>query len=135
MISLLVDWLTSQLINQPTNQLFPIFTIMHSSRNIQKCISILLIVILMQKVEGGLLLHNWLHAQSKDYIESSSPNIHSHSSSCSCIDDFNLPFTSSESTELVKIFPALPDFFSAQDHSIQLPLITFFSLRAPPAIS
>jgi hypothetical protein len=106
---------------------------MYFNRHIAKCTSIVLIVILMQKVGGGLFLHNWLHEQSKNNSQTTSPAVSQHSLNCSCIDDFNLPFTGAEEPVIEKQTPRTTEFFSVYHSSASVPLILFFSLRAPPA--
>jgi hypothetical protein len=86
----------------------------------------------MQKTGGGLYLHNWLHAQNNRSVNADRPNIGQDSVNCTCLDDFNIPF--SESPEAIIQIPATKqiEFVAAAIPSIPIAPHYFHSLRGPP---
>ncbi len=107
-------------------------TAMRANRYIIKGISILLIVLLMQKTGGGLYLHNWLHAKNTRTASSDHVIIKQESTSCSCIDEFYLPFAEAPQTLTSAVVVPKTGFFAAITASIPTVSKTFQSLRAPP---
>src|ERR1043165_5132018 len=104
---------------------------MRYKQSIAKVLSIVMMIVLTQKIAGGLYLHNWLHESKQlSFLSHNTNNV--SQANCSCIDDFYAPFTepvilSAESPLLAQI-----DFFAVQE--LALPVVTkhFHSLRAPP---
>lgn len=101
---------------------------------IKKIISVLLLLILIQKMGGGLYLHNYFHVTGNIELSDKTELNASHVNySCNCIDDFYLPFTG-PSAELVLLVPVSHVSFAStyiQSHSVSA--LFFNSLRAPPA--
>jgi len=103
------------------------------AEKIKKLISIVLLVILIQKMGGGLYLHNYFHAPAKSepapvaHVQFSGLNYN-----CNCLDDFYLPFT--EPANETMSFVAVPH--QSFNSSYVQPTSTFYrifnSLRAPP---
>ena len=104
---------------------------MKYKRLILKVTSILLIILLTQKMVGGLYLHNWLHGSGN--IAFHLPGEKAISPyNCSCIDDFNIPFT-----EPATVYIDIPSRIHNAIYAIpeiSLPVVTRFyhSLRGPP---
>lgn len=98
---------------------------------ILKLASILLIVVLTQKMVGGLYLHNWLHGSKSISLHSPDEKVVAQYN-CSCIDDFYVPFT--PATPIVVETPSRVQavFFVSPD--VSLPIVTkfFHALRGPP---
>src|SRR5258706_8799189 len=109
---------------------------MRSNRYITKGISVLLIVILMQKTCGGLYLHNWLHSQNNPSKSSAShlPDIATDPGKCACIDDFYLPFTETPEQFIQPIPVIETGFVSVFKFSIPFEVKIFLSLRGPPSV-
>jgi hypothetical protein len=86
----------------------------------------------MQKTGGGLYLHNWLHNQNDHSVNTDLPAIGQNGLSCTCLDDFNIPF--SESPEIVIQIPVVVqiEFTVASIPSILISPKFFPSLRGPP---
>ena len=104
---------------------------MRYKRSILQLVSILLIILLTQKMIGGLYLHNWLHSSRSSSHHPPQEKIISQYN-CSCIDDFNIPF-SEPAVVLLEAPPAAHFvFFTATE--ISLPVVSkfFHSLRGPP---
>jgi hypothetical protein len=99
---------------------------------IKKLISILLLLILSQKMGAGLYLHNLFH--TKDYKHSSTlPNNKSVKFACNCIDDFTTLFAETEILELSHVTPFYFDHNSIYKWPISASFHFFNSLRAPPS--
>jgi hypothetical protein len=99
---------------------------------ILKVTSLLLIILLTQKMVGGLYLHNWLHG-SKNSTFHSKGELSIAPFNCSCIDDFNIPFT-----EPATVYVDIPSRIHTSIYTIpeiSLPVVTrlYPSLRGPPA--
>jgi hypothetical protein len=108
---------------------------MNFKRQIAKCSSVLLIVILMLKVGGGLYLHNWLHAQNAASASSGLPALGNATSHCTCIDDFYIPFTEAPE-QIVQAPAAIRTAFIAPPKFL-IPFFPkfFHSLRGPPSFT
>ena len=87
----------------------------------------------MQKTGGGLYLHNWLHAPNGRLANSGLPAIGQDALSCTCLDDFYIPF--SETPEQVVQIPATIqiEFVTVPILSIPFAQKFFHSLRGPPS--
>ncbi|HSU29235.1 MAG TPA: hypothetical protein VLJ68_12700 [Chitinophagaceae bacterium] len=104
---------------------------MRPNKKISNCISLLLILLLFQKMGAGLCFHNVFHIQNKvPFSNHLQVGVHSVNN-CNCIDDFCAPFQASEpplqqslslQIELVSLFHSS---FSLFPH-------LFHSLRGPP---
>ena len=103
---------------------------------IKKLISILLLLVLIQKMGGGLYFHNYFHAIGNIELSDKAQVNASHVNySCNCIDDFYLPFTE-PAAEPILFHPVSYRSFNStyiQPHSVSERF--FNSLRAPPASS
>src|SRR5258705_13645897 len=108
---------------------------MRSNRYITKGLSVLLIIVLVQKTIGGLYLHNWLHAQnnSSGSLASHSPAIIAHTGNCTCIDDFYIPFTETPQQFIQPIPVIETGFVAVLQFSIPFTVKFFHSLRGPPS--
>ncbi len=90
----------------------------------------------MQKTIGALYLHNSLHSQKDPFHSSAShlPVIITDPGSCTCIDDFCVPFT----TTLLQVDEPLPvietEFIAALESSTSFAVKVFHSLRGPPSV-
>ena len=108
---------------------------MRSNRYITKGISILLIVILLQKTSGGLYLHNWLHSQPNTSRNTASdlPVIIPDPGTCTCIEDFYIPFTETAEQVIQPIPVVETGFVAVLQFSFPFELKFFHSLRGPPS--
>jgi hypothetical protein len=101
---------------------------------ILRCSAFFLLVIFSQKAGTGLLLHNLLHAkQATEHSTTPSTGKQEIGLACNCIDDFLMPF---ESTEVpVVSSPVLqhesPVAFVAVNIPFRDPVLS--SLRGPPS--
>lgn len=111
---------------------------MKARRLILQCASFLLLLVFSQKMGAGFFLHNLLHSQDADQPfqspKQNDANNKSISFACNCIDDFLIPFQTSE--EIVIPQPILthtqsPVHFSA---GIVLGASVTADLRGPPAL-
>jgi hypothetical protein len=95
----------------------------------------LLIVILLQKTSGGLYLHNWLHSQTNASPNTAPglPVIIPDRGSCTCIDDFYIPFTETAEQAIQPIPVIETGFVAVLQFSFPSGLKIFHSLRGPPA--
>ncbi|HMJ46652.1 MAG TPA: hypothetical protein VK498_04950 [Ferruginibacter sp.] len=105
---------------------------MRANRNIRKGISMLLILVFMQKAGGGLFLHNFLHFQKIEPVSDVTTSLKHTISSCSCIEDFYVPFT--ETPQQTVHSPCRIHFEFVTPHSALIPFSAkfFHSLRGPP---
>ncbi|NOT52107.1 MAG: hypothetical protein HOP10_12615 [Chitinophagaceae bacterium] len=107
---------------------------MRCNRYISKSISLLLIVLIMQKTGGSLFLHNWTHTQNNTCGSHGLPAIAEELISCACIDDFYTPFVESPE-QLIQLLPAIKiAFITVGDLPIPFSSRVFHSLRGPPFI-
>jgi hypothetical protein len=100
---------------------------------IKKLISILLLIILIEKKGGGLFLHNYFHSvKNIEQTNTASVQLNKVNYNCNCLDDFYLPFTEPVN-ETISFVPVLHQSFNS---SYIQPFSIFFrifnSLRAPP---
>ena len=100
---------------------------------IKKLISILLLIILIQKMGGGLYLHNYFHSVNNvEQNKTAQVQFSNVNYNCNCLDDFYLPFT--EPVNETISFLAVPH--QSFNSSYIQPVCTFFhifnSLRGPP---
>jgi len=106
---------------------------MRNRQLILKVTSVLLIILLTQKMVGGLYLHNWLHGFRNTALHSQGDKA-INSYNCSCIDDFSIPFTEPATVYVENPSRVYTAIFTTPD--ISLPVITclFHSLRGPPVV-
>jgi len=108
---------------------------MKGNRIITKLTTLVLILVFSQKMGMSLYLHNWLHASSQHTSSSSKPlSGQEIQFACSCINDFNLPFTETTVPELPAPVIIVHKPHSAPVYSFQAVTKYFRSLRAPPVI-
>jgi hypothetical protein len=106
---------------------------MTGNRIITKLTTLVLILVLSQKMGMSLYLHNWLHASNSHTTSPPKPiSGQEIQFACGCINDFNLPFTET-------VFPDLPapvitvhKPHSEPVYSFPAVFKYFRSLRAPP---
>lgn len=94
-----------------------------------------LIIVFSQKAGTGLFLHNWLHTSNSRTASSPDENKQGNeiNYSCSCIDDFLLPFDEAVEpvyTPFVSV-PETPVSFYYNETPFHSPELSF--LRGPPA--
>ncbi|MGC4035180.1 MAG: hypothetical protein QM764_04400 [Chitinophagaceae bacterium] len=97
-----------------------------------KALSVIMILVMMQKIAGGLYLHNWLHIPKNVATVAHSDKIIGQYN-CSCIDDFYVPFTEAQTFSVQTPFTIQENYFVNAVN--QLPVVGkhFHSLRGPPA--
>ena len=105
---------------------------MRRNKYIQKFITAILVLLLMQKVSIGLYLHNDLHGNASSG-KASAAGHKIVSVACSCIDDFLTPFAE-DSNDIVLITPVQHiEYGEYSFQSLYHREIYFISLRAPPS--
>ena len=104
---------------------------MRYKQSIAKVLSIVMMIVLTQKIAGGLYLHNWLHESKQSSLLSHNTNAVSQAN-CSCIDDFYSPFSEPVILSAEAPLPAKLDFFPVQQLVLPVVIKHFHSLRAPP---
>ncbi len=104
---------------------------MRYKQSIAKWLSIVMMIVLAQKVAGGLYLHNWLH-DSKQFSSISHHPAALSQANCTCIDDFYIPFTEPVILHADSPFLSHENYFAV--FRFVLPVVPkyFHSLRAPP---
>jgi len=106
---------------------------MRYNLRITKCISLLLLIVFSQKMSSRLYYHIRVHVQDNSSA-CSSPNDARVSNTCSCIDDFYIPFLEPLEQNITippKIVTGFIDSYTASVLSISK---YFHSLRAPPCL-
>ena len=106
---------------------------MRDKQSIAKILSIVMLIVLTQKIAGGLYLHNWLHSAGK--LVSLPVNTNTiGQGNCTCIDDFCAAFTEPQPFFVESPLATHADYFTV--HNLYLPVVSkhFHSLRAPPEI-
>ena len=96
----------------------------------------LLILLFLVKSGGSLFIHNAYHAQPAGHEQSSAPGEKSSdfNFTCSCVDDFLMPFQESGEVTLNPIFPV---YFSPVAHfkeQLSFASVDFSLLRGPPSL-
>jgi hypothetical protein len=106
---------------------------MRGKQSIAKVLSIVMLIVLTQKIAGGLYLHNWLHSSGKLVSLPANSNTLGQGN-CSCIDDFCAAFTEAQVFSVESPLAVHADYFVV--HELYLPPVSkhFHSLRAPPAL-
>jgi len=99
---------------------------------ILRCATFLLLLAFSQKTGAGLFLHNLLHAESTTPVQQDDKKSRDISFSCSCIDDFLMPFTEADATVLVPPFANHSICLSSSPVTIPFRPAVFSSLRGPP---
>lgn len=88
-------------------------------------------IVLTQKIAGGLYLHNWLHdSQQLSSLSHGSKTV--SQANCSCIDDFYAPFTEPVILSAETPLSVQVDFFPVRKPALPIVAKYFHSLRAPP---
>ena len=119
----------------PKNTLALIFQMAFIGQ-IKKFVSVILIIVLLQKIGGGLFLHNYLHTTNKkEHVTHSQIHLGILNSSCNCIDDFYIPFAEPENKLDTSVSDKAQIFNSKYVPPISICLRIFNSLRAPPTSS
>ena len=107
---------------------------MRCKQSIAKMLSIVMMIVLTQKIAGGLYLHNWLH-ESKQ-LSLLPDNTHTISqAACSCIDDFYAPLAGAAMIAANAPSPEPVDFYAVQENALTVITKHFHCLRAPPVSS
>ena len=96
-----------------------------------KLVSIIMLFVMMQKIAGGLYLHNWLHV-SKNVAFAAHGEKEIGQYNCSCIDDFYIPFTEPSTFSIQVPVPGYTDYFIVPENALPVVSKYFHSLRAPP---
>jgi len=107
---------------------------MRYKQSIAKVLSIVMMIVLTQKIAGGLYLHNWLHESKQTSLVSHSDHAVSQAN-CSCIDDFYAAFTEPVGQPTDVLLSPEASFFAVRELSLPLIAKYFHSLRAPPVSS
>jgi hypothetical protein len=106
---------------------------MTGNRIITKLTTLVLILVFSQKMGMSLYLHNWLHTSTQHTTSSSKPiSGQEIQFACSCINDFNLPFTESVVPELHAPVIIVHKPHTEPVYSFPAVFKYFRSLRAPP---
>jgi hypothetical protein len=108
---------------------------MRSRPFILRCAAFLLILVFSQKAGAGLFVHNLLHSgnTAKEFPVKQHDNSKELSYSCTCIDDFLLPFNGNEEQVYFPPVsnPKVPD--TIFEDRIPFHASILFFLRGPPA--
>src|SRR6266536_2923787 len=100
---------------------------------IKKLISILLLIILIQKMGGGLYLHNYLHSiNTIEQNNAAQVQFSNVNYNCNCLDDFYLPFTEPFHETISFIAVSHQSFNPSYIQSACTFFRIFNSLRGPP---
>lgn len=105
---------------------------MRGNGYIGKCISTFLILTFLLKAGGVLVLHDWLHAQSNVSRSTDIPGVGQKGITCTCIDDFYVPFTETPEQVVQIPDPIRIEFVASLTSSIPSFSKFFHSLRGPP---
>lgn len=105
---------------------------MFNNRRIKNFISVLLLVLTLQKAGYGLILHNWLHAQKTTTSSFGKNGIGEVTSNCNCVDDFYTPFMEAEVVIVPTIPPVEIEFVALLKTPVPFFAEFFHSLRGPP---
>jgi hypothetical protein len=101
---------------------------------ILRCAAFLLILVFSQKAGAGLFLHNLFHstAPNTKATEQENKKDRDFSYSCTCIDDFLMPFAEAEEAVYAQpvLIPATPITFFEENIPFHTPI--FSCLRGPP---
>ena len=100
-----------------------------------KFIAFLLLLVFIQKMGAGLYLHKWLHIQQCEKPSSAPVNEKAITYSCSCIDEFSMPFLDL-GIEIVNPDEALicPVSHAAFAEEIAVAPFLYNFLRGPPIL-
>ena len=116
-------------------QFYYLSPLMRTRPFISRCIAILFILVFSQKSGAGLFLHNLLHTgnTTSQVPEKQHDNSKELSYSCTCLDDFLMPFDGSE--EPVYSPPLTNSIVPTTFFEARIPFITSIlsSPRGPPA--
>jgi hypothetical protein len=108
---------------------------MKSRPFILRCAAFLLILVFSQKAGAGLLLHNLLHTTTENskIPEQEDEKSKEFSYSCTCVDDFLMPFAEAEVPVYAQPVLAISVPFTFFENNIPFHTTIFSSLRGPPA--
>lgn len=96
-----------------------------------RCAAFFLMLIFFQKAGAGLFYHDLFHESSSNRSSSDTENNITYS--CTCIDDYLMPFEGAEQTHLsapVVKFILIAESF---DHNLFFHTLVFSPLRGPPS--
>lgn len=110
--------------------LLPCSTYMRGRSFLLRCAAFFLMLIFFQKAGAGLFYHNIFHTTT----ETSSTD-KSIGYSCTCIDDYLLPFEESGSPQLSVPFVKFTTTTSIFEERLVFQTAVYSSLRGPPAIN
>src|SRR4030095_14643678 len=107
---------------------------MKPNQRILKSFAIVLLLVFSQKVGAGLYLHNWLHLKNcKRASHTTGTTVVGYT--CTCVDDFSVPFAEVPDKVSQVISSIEIEFSSSHRFLIPLSSPRFFSLRGPPRCS
>ena len=95
----------------------------------------LLLLVFFQQMGAGLFVHNLLH-DSKQPVQSQNKKQDTKeiNFSCSCVDDFLMPFVGEEETAIDQPFMVYKKPFDVTSEGTFFTSLIFSSLRGPPAV-
>jgi hypothetical protein len=94
----------------------------------------LLLAVFSQKMGGGLLVHNLLHTQTSKTSQQDEKN-KDINYTCSCLDDFLMPFDEVADPEFTVSSAPLISQYSFYSSKVYTYRTFHFSLRGPPSIN
>jgi hypothetical protein len=113
--------------------IYSIFTqAMRSNRFILKSLTIILLLVFTQKIGVGLYVHNWLHANNCKQLP---PGSNAIKISCSCVDDFSMPFSEPVADITFYVPVQYQSFIAACIPQVPCFFPVFYSLRGPPVLA
>lgn len=101
---------------------------------IKRGIAILLLLVFFQQMGAGLFVHNLLHDKTTtdQFPIQKSESTKEINFSCSCVDNFLMPFAEADQpivSEIISVHPKPVNGYAEQPYHISL---IFSSLRGPP---
>jgi hypothetical protein len=103
---------------------------MKPNQHILKSFAIILLLVFSQKIGLGLYLHNWLHTNNCQQSLPIGNNVSGYT--CSCVDDFSMPFAGNLEPVTQTISTERVEFIACHKFLIPFSSTFFHSLRGPP---
>jgi hypothetical protein len=100
---------------------------------IARCAAFFLLIVFLQKTGAGLLFHDLVHAKAANEAAAGSDNTADVSYTCSCIDDFLMPFTQADEPVGSIVTTEQVEFIAYHPVSVPFHSSVFSPLRGPPA--